>query len=216
MADINRDLIIYGFRVSGTYVKRGIRNPDGSPGPVLNEKEPEYWVKYANRATPQSMATEERLRHLDPDNLKTLEGTEASEKAEFFRYRWAQIKPAFDAWLSGQAMPEYGVPLAAWPALNADQLNALKVVGLKSIEDVRDMHENLIARVRLPNVRELKRAAQAYLEALNGKEVADKLEAQQTEINGLREQLEAAMALLEQNAKANAETLGGKKPSKAA
>ena len=72
MADNPRDLIIYGFRVSGTYSKRGPRYPDGRPGEVIEENAPEYWVKYANRGMPQSSVTEERVRHLDPENVKAI------------------------------------------------------------------------------------------------------------------------------------------------
>lgn len=216
MAEPARDIIILGFRQT-LYTKRGPRKPDGTPGDVIQENAPDYWVKYCNRGMPQSTATEDRLRHMDPDNADMSGNAEtAGEKLTFLQYRWDQIKPAFDAWLNGQALPEYGIPLAAWPALGPDQVKMLLASGVKSVEDVRDLSESQITKIRLPNVRDLKKMAGLYLDGLGAKDVTDKLASQQTEIDGLKEQLEAAMALLTEQAAATAETMGGKRPAKAA
>lgn len=211
MAEAARDIIILGFRQT-LYTKRGPRSPDGKPGELLEENSPDYWVKYCNRNMPQSTATEERLRHMDPANFTENGGAEtAGEKMAFLEYRWAQIKPAFDAWLNGQVIPEYGIPLAAWSQIGADQLKMLQASGLKSIEDVRDLTENQIGKIKLPNVRDLKKMATLYLEGLGGAKLAEENAARDAEIAGLKEQLSAAMALLEEQAMLNAESLGGKK-----
>lgn len=216
MAEPARDIIILGFRQT-LYTERGPRKPDGTNGDVIKENAPEFWVKYCNRNMPQSTATEERLRHLDPANLRNDGNTEtAGEKRQFFEYRWAQIKPAFDAWVDGQTLPEYGIPLAAWPAINPEQVAMFLASGIKSVEDVRDLSENNIAKIRLPNVRDLKRQALAYIEGLGSKEALEREAARDAKITGLEEQLAAAMALLEEQAALNAETMGGKRPSKAA
>lgn len=215
MSEPARDIIVLGFRQT-TYTERAPRNPDGTPGAVIRENAPEYWVKYCNKGMPQSTATEDRLRHMDPANARFAAGAENSQKIQFLQYRWDQIKPAFDAWISGQALPEYGIPLAAWPALNAEQVNALKASGLKSVEDVRDLSENQIGKIRLPNTRELKRLAGLYLEGLSGAEAAKREAARDAEIAGLKEQLDAAMALIQEQAAATAEGQGGKKAAKAA
>jgi hypothetical protein len=219
MAEPNRDLIILGFRQSFyTRVTREPRSADGTPGKILKTEEnvPDYWVKYVNRGMPQSAATEERLRHMDPANLVLPEGADGGSKQAFLEHRWAQIKPAFDAWLSGQQMPEYGIPLAAWPAMSPEQIKAFHSAGIRSIEDVRDMTEALITKVRLPNIRDLKKLAGLYIEGLGAAQTAEREAARDAEIAALREKLDAAMALLEQQAEQNAETEGGKRPAKAA
>lgn len=210
MAEPARDIIILGFRQT-LYTKRGPRKADGQPGEIIQENAPEYWVKYVNRNMPQSTATEDRLRHLDPANAKFADGAESGEKLTFLQYRWDQIKPAFDAWLAGQALPEYGIPLSAWPELNPDQVKAFLASGVKCVEDVRDLTESQLAKIRLPNIRDLKRLAAVYIDGLGNREVADKLTSQQIEIDGLKEQLAAAMALLTEQAEANAITQGGKR-----
>jgi hypothetical protein len=215
MADQPHDIIVLGFRQT-VYTKRAPRKSDGTPGEIIAENAPDYWVKYVNRSMPQSTATEERLRHMDPANIRIPEGGEGGEKLQFLEYRWSQIKPPFDAWLSGQALPEYGIPLAAWAAINPDQVKALLASGIKSVEDVRDLSENQMGRIRLPNLRDIKRMAATYLEGLSGKEALEREAARDVKIAGLEEQLKAAMQLLEEQAKANAETQGGKKPAKAA
>jgi hypothetical protein len=210
MAEPARDIIILGFRQT-LYTKRGPRKPDGTPGEVIQENAPEYWVKYVNRNMPQSTATEDRLRHLDPANARFADGAESGEKLQFLNYRWDQIKPAFDAWLAGQAIPEYGIPLSAWPELNPDHVKMFLASGIKCVEDVRDMTESQLAKVRLPNIRDLKRLAAVYIDGLGNREVAEQLATQKTEIDGLKEQLEAAMQLLREQAEANATTQGGKR-----
>lgn len=216
MAEPAHDIIILGFR-STLYTERGPRKADGSPGAIIKENAPDYWVKYCNRGMPQSTATEERLRHMNPDGLRDVGSPEtAGEKLAFLQYRWDQIKPAFDAWINGQAMPEYGIPLAAWPALSEDQVKMFLASGVKSVEDVRDLSETQMGKIRMPNLREMKRMAALYIEGLAGKEVTDKLTSQQSEIDGLKEQLAAAMTLLEEQATRNAESQGGKRPAKAA
>lgn len=217
MADTPRDLIILGFRTSlYTKVTRGPRKHDGSPGDVLSKEEnvPDYWVKYVNRGMPQSAATEDRLRFMDPENLVLPEGADGGSKKAFLEHRWAQIKPAFDAWLNGQKMPEYGIPLVAWPALNEEQVKVFHALSIRSVEDVRDMTESTIAKVRLPNVRDLKKLAEQYIEGLGAAQVAEREAARDAQIAGLEEKLAAAMALLEEQAKLNAETHGGKRQAK--
>lgn len=211
MAEAAHDIIILGFRQT-IYTQRGPRKQDGSPGEVIKENAPDYWVKYCNKGMPQSTATEERIRFLDPDNLRDGAGAEtAGEKRSFFEYRWAQIQPAFEAWKNGQAMPEYGIPLAAWPALDADQVKMLTASGIRSVEDLRDVSEGQLGKIRLPNVRDLKKMAGLYIEGLSYAKVAEREAARDAKIAGLEEQLAAAMQLLEQQAQANAETQGGKR-----
>jgi len=209
MAEPARDIIILGFRQS-FYTKRAPRK-DGKPGDVIAENAPDYWVKYTTRGAPQSMATEERLRMMDPDNLRLADGAEGGEKLAFFEYRWAQIKPAFDAWISGQALPEYGIPLAAWPALNADQVKMLMAEGIRSVEDVRDLNENQLLKIKLPNTRDLKRLAALYIDGLSNAQAAEREAEREDRIKGLEEQLAAAMALITEQAEQNATTQGGKR-----
>ena len=214
MADQPRDIIVLGFRTSFyTKITRGPRKADGTPGDIIKTEEnvPDHWVKYCNRNTPQSAATEDRIRHLDPDSLNFPTGVDNSDKVAFFQHRWAQIKPAFDAWVNGQKLPEYGIPLAAWPALDAGQVKAFQAAGINSIEDVRDIHESMMAKVRLPNLRDLKRLAGIYIDGLGATKAAEAQQALETKVSSLEEQLAAAMALLEEQAKATAESQGGKK-----
>lgn len=216
MADPARDIIILGFRQT-LFTERKPRNADGTPGEIVRENAPDYWVKYCNRNMPQSTATEERLRHMDPANFRENGGAEtAGEKMAFLEYRWAQIAPAFDAWLNGQVIPEYGIPLAAWSAINADTVKMLQASGLKSVEDVRDLTENQIGKIKLPNVRDLKRMASLYIDGLGPAKLAEENAARDAEIAGLKEQLAAAMTLLEEQAMLNAESHGGKRQAKAA
>lgn len=105
--------------------------------------------------------------------------------------------------------------LAAWSSINADQVKMLHASGLKSVEDVRDITENQIGKIKLPNIRDLKKMAQLYLDGLGSAQAAEREAARDAEMASMREQLAAAMQLLEEQAELNAVTHGGKKPAKA-
>lgn len=78
--------------------------------------------------------------------------------------RWQDIEPKYQAWLNGQELPEDGIPLAAWPGLNKAQADGLQKAGYKTVEDVAAMPDQIVDRIPLPGVRELRHAARTYLE----------------------------------------------------
>jgi hypothetical protein len=106
--------------------------------------------------------------------------------------RWSVIGPAYQAYKAGMDIPENGTPLAAWAGISADQARHLVSLGIRTVEDVRDMDEGIFPRIPFPNVRQLPGLARAYLEG------RDKAEAD-TEIATLRERqaaLEERLATL--------------------
>lgn len=161
---------------------------------TLNKKnEAVDWVLYGPKDD-MNTRTKVRVKELIP--LDTLE--EGSTKRMHMDWMWDQVKPAYDAWKSGAELPETGTPLGAWPALTKQQVKAFHLAGVKSIEDVRDLPESMMGRVHLPNLRGLIKQAGMFLENQDKNSmVQDKLE-QDEKISSLTEQLEAAMALLEE------------------
>ncbi|NVM43258.1 hypothetical protein HWX16_23595, partial [Ochrobactrum intermedium] len=80
----------------------------------------------------------------------------------------------------------------------AEQAEALRRVGLRTVEDVATLTDSVMGKVHLPNVRDLVTQAKAFLEAADRSVVADQMAKQQDEIDALKEQLAAAMELLEE------------------
>ena len=53
--------------------------------------------------------------------------------------KWQVIGPAYEAWKTGQDLPETGVPLAAWSGVNAAQAEMLKNMGVRTVEEVASL-----------------------------------------------------------------------------
>lgn len=109
--------------------------------------------------------------------------------------RWDVIEPAYRAWKEGQDVPETGTPLAAWAALSPEQVAHLRLRGIKTVEDVRDMSESLFPHIPFPNVRQLPALAAKFLDGRD-KAAADADNA------ALRDRIAALEAALSERAEA--------------
>jgi len=78
--------------------------------------------------------------------------------------RWDVVGPAYEAWRNGQEIPETGTPIDAWGGVTSDQAKALKAMGIKTVEAVRDMGDAAMRELRMPNARQLPRMAASWLE----------------------------------------------------
>ncbi len=161
------------------------------------------WVTYAPVHAPLTAATTERVRHLQPTEAM-LEG-EPSEKLKFMQARWAAIEPAYDAWKKGHELPVDGTPLGHWPAITGPMAEVLKQHGIRTVEEVRDLGDNHLEKIRLPNMRDLRKTAKAFLENFASAAAAERETERDNEISALKaalaeqqEQFAAAMALLEE------------------
>lgn len=164
-----------------------------------NADKPVDWVTYAPIHAVQSTQIVDRVDMMRPPEF--IANDDEGKKMDFMRFRWAMIERAYDAWKDGIEIPEEGTSLAAWPALNAAQVNAFRNVGLRTVEAVATMPDTLIAKVALPSVREIKRQAAIYIEAKATSGTASRLSDLEASNAALQEQLAAAMELLEQHTK---------------
>lgn len=168
---------------------------DGKSRRIM-ERVAEDWVTYAPAHSPLATKNTERVRHLIPDPSRVGDDQDGSKLA-FMTARWAQIEPAYDAWKTGQEMPVSGTPLSIWPGLNADQVEVLRQVGIRSVEEIRDLSETQISRVPLPNMRDLKKQAHLFLEN-TGSAAAAAREAEKDQIiASMQERMEAMEKLLD-------------------
>lgn len=130
--------------------------------------------------------------------------------------RWNAIQPAYEAWKAGQAIPETGTPLGAWPGITPDQADIIKHFGLKSVEDVADASASVIGKVQLPGMMEIQEQAKRFLAAKDQSHVADAMAKKDTEIRDLTDQLEELRQIVLAQAKAapadDLEADGSEKP----
>lgn len=172
---------------------------------VLKNEEVD-WVTYAPAHAPLTAATTERVRHLKPSQ-EMLEG-EPSEKLKFMMARWAAIEPAYEAWKAGHELPIDGTPLGLWPGVTSAAADVLKQYGIRTVEEVRDLGDNQLEKIRLPNMREMRKMAKVFLENVAAASIAEREIERDNEVNSLKaalaeqqEKLDAAMALLEEQTK---------------
>jgi hypothetical protein len=129
-------------------------------------KPPVEWVLYAGSDSYSengqlSASTWERVSKLRPPEV--LENDTDGLKMAALRYVWSQIEPAYEAWKSGEEMPETGTPLAAWGGVSASQIAALKGIGIKTVEDLAGLSDSNMKAV-LPNMRDLRTMARQWME----------------------------------------------------
>lgn len=165
-------------------------------GNLVMALQAEIWVTYAPAHNPVNTQTRERVRHLMPN--KDMKGDKSGEKRKFVNVRWLQIEPHYNAYLAGEEIPTEGTALGQWAGANKAQSEALKAVGLRTVEEVAAMTDTMCDRVRMPNVRDFRKSAIAYLENAGAAATAAKSAETDSKIEKLEEQLGAAMELLEE------------------
>ncbi|WP_312809348.1 hypothetical protein [Agrobacterium cavarae] len=165
------------------------------------------WVTYAPIHSPTASNTTERIRHLKPSG--DLLESENAGKAEFMVKRWASIEPHYEAWKAGNAAPTHGTPLSVWPGVSTAMADELKKYTIRTVEEVRDIPESMLDRIRLPNMRALRSSAAAFLSNMEISQAAEReadrdqeMELLRQELQDQREQLAAAMSLLEEKSSA--------------
>lgn len=99
------------------------------------------------------------------------DATRSSATYQDMEAKWSIIGPAYDAWKNGQELPEDGTPLEAWSGVTAEQAKFMKAMGVRTVEDVRDMGDATLEKLRFPNARKLPGLAKMWLE---GEAVAEK------------------------------------------
>lgn len=83
--------------------------------------------------------------------------------SEIYAPEWIGIKDAYEAWVAGQEAPVDGTPLDAWPALTKAQVAAFRAAHYRSVEDIAEMADNQLSKVRLPDMRLIRDKARTYV-----------------------------------------------------
>jgi hypothetical protein len=152
------------------------------------------WVKWVPVHSPQAMGNEDRVDHLNPDNIKNRDGANTSEKVAYMTAIWKDIEPAYNAWKEGREIPLNGTPLAAWPGITPEQAEIFRLSGIRTVEAVRDMTELQRGKIRLPHAKDLQVLAGAFLENSD----AAKAAAREAEKDRMIAEMQERMAAMEE------------------
>lgn len=176
----------YGFRVLKFWtVYRP--NADGS----LREID---MVAYAPIGMAQSRVTEDAVSRLS--KLQPLEENSENEAAKMAHARWNFIKPAYDAWKTGQDVPTHGTPLSAWSGLTSEKAEIIKAAGVRTVEELAEANEMTITQIRLPGMIQLREQAKLFLASFDKSATAMRLQATEDENKALKSDLEEMKAML--------------------
>lgn len=76
----------------------------------------------------------------------------------------AQYRAMFDAWKSGNEIPEVGTPIKTWPVISPAEATNIINANVRTVEDLADANEQSLMRIGM-GARALKQKAQAWLDA---------------------------------------------------
>lgn len=120
---------------------------------------------------------------------------------------WERIEPAYERWLKGQETPVDGTPLEAWPGLTKGQVDHMRLLHIRSVEDLAQCTDSALEKIGM-GARTLRDRARTYVQAKAGSAQIEAALAKRDEEN---EQLRAEVAEL----RALVQSLAPKKGRKA-
>lgn len=132
-------------------------------------------------------------------------------RAERWPQAWLdQLKSGYEAWTRGQTPPEFGTPLATWPALSPAQVKNWAQVGLRTIEELAEANEEALTAYGM-GARDMKSRAKLFLEnAGDSAALVAKLRASEELIASMQVRMESLEAQLKASAMENAKGASAK------
>jgi hypothetical protein len=166
-------------------------------GNRVKKLQEEHWVSYSPSHSPLNTVNCERIRVMTPDPERMGEDQDG-EKLRFMSHRWAQIEPAFIAFKEGREIPINGTPLSVWSGITPEQAEVLRQSSLRTVEEVRDLTDSQLERVRLPSMRDLRQQAKLFLDNMVVAEASAREQEKDKIIEAMSERMAAMEALLEE------------------
>lgn len=117
---------------------------------------------------------------------------------------WPVIERAYDHWKKGQEEPVDGTPLAAWAGVNADQADRLKLMHIRTVEDVSALTDADLEKIGM-GARSLREKARAFVANKQGSAKIEEALAARDEENA---RLKSELAELQETVKALAAQAG--------
>ncbi len=160
----------------------------------------EEWVEWAKKGVTIPATTVQKVSRIQKAAAKA---TEADDEAAAI---WRTMKPFYDNWKNGGDSEAVisGTPLAIWPGITRDVVEALKPFKIYSVEDLSIASDGVLHRVPDPNIMRYRDRAKKYL---NTKDIAlavRDIDQKDQELAALRDQVAALQ-------KAHADAAKGRK-----
>lgn len=139
------------------------------------------WVEYAGVGNAKYLTTPDAIARVQ----KLTDGT------------WECIKPAYEAWKSGDEVPLTGTPLAAWSGVSPEQAEILKIRDIRTVEDVAQMTDRHMEKIGIPEIRRVRDMAKAWLDSKDNRKLETEMADKDERIALLEQQISEMMAMLQ-------------------
>lgn len=166
---------------------------------VANVYPERFWNKYLpapTQANPNGMKSVEMVMiakkgtHITIGQRTPMRITQARKD----RSIWLAIERYYDAWKKGQDAPVDGTPLDAWPGLTPEEGERLKLLQVRSVEDIAGMNDADIDRYGMGGLA-LRQRARAFTESKKGVAVFKaELDQRDKQLASMAEQITALTA----------------------
>ena len=129
-------------------------------------------------------------------------GTNATTRETVDRLRkmpqlWERIEPSYERWLKGQETPVDGTPLEAWPGLTKGQVEHLRLLHVRSVEELAGVTDSTLDKIGM-GARALRERARLFVQAKQGSAQLEAALVERDEENArLREEMAELRALVE-------------------
>lgn len=156
-----------------------------------------YVAKDVDYAVIIPSGAKDRIEQIVGEWFTKLEEAVAQER---FPQAWLLgYRQAYQAWKSGQEIPEAGTSVKNWPILSPAQVKMLLGFNVRTVEDLAAANENTISRIGMGG-RALKDKAIAWLEHQSGGggALAEQLIAARQEIEALKSTVSTLEAALKE------------------
>lgn len=156
-------------------------------------REPEDWVLVAPKGEAfDKVQTWHRISKIDPNNFP--QHRQNGQSFMDAQAKWTEIEPRYMAWKAGNELPDEGTPLEAWSGVSAQQVKVLKGLDVRTVEDVRDMNDSTMSKLRIPNARQLPKLAAEYLSGADSAEKDAKIAEMEERLAAMSEAMEEMTA----------------------
>ena len=131
------------------------------------------------------------------------------------------IKPHVDAFLSGETVKVYGVPLEEWTDVNESRRGVFQQYGIRSVEEIVNAPESIVIRMSpvMPDVRRWQEKAAKYLaDCAEGKTRAviaerdDRINTLESQLGEMREMMQQLLGAKIAEASGEPEKRRGRPP----
>ena len=130
------------------------------------------WVEYGPIGMKDKATTKERVSRL---KAVLPQGGKANMAVAMAHARWQAIEPHYLQWKLGQEAPVDGTPLAAWNGVDAEQADAFKMAGIRSVEEIAQMNDTVRSKINLPRLSDIVAHAKRYIASADSRAFAAQL-----------------------------------------